>query len=205
MSDPLYPLAWLIVWLLGLLAQALLVNGIYIAAKGSTTKFPDGTDDDSGMILYPIYKYLHQMKKKRYFFVRSMLDVSTLPKMDQVLIMWNDYFIDQFTVRGFRVIGNPDLLLLEKWIKDFYQGELKYDNVNHRIAFYKDENVYRFSKWLRKPTFGCVICMASFWSIFTFVLPVHHFYGWSFDITLLWFADIISLAYVNFLVFKNLA
>lgn len=205
MPDPLYPLVWLLVWLLSLLAQALFINGIYISAKGTSGKHPDGTSDDSEMIFYPIYKFLHRTYKKKYFFIREMLDRTTLPKMEGVFIMWDDYFVDQFAVRGYRVIGEPNLNILRKWIKDFYQGDLVYDKVNHRVAFYKEKDVYVFSKWVVKPTFGCIICMASFWSIFIFVLPVHHFYGWNRYITLLWFADIISLAYVNFLIFKSRA
>lgn len=204
MTDPLYPLAWLIVSLLYLLIQSLFINGIFIAAHGSSSKYPDGSDDDSGMILYPIYKFLYRTRKIRYFFVKKMLDIRTVPKVDGVVIVWDDFWKDGLIVRGFRVIGNPDLLPLEKWIREFYQGKMIYDKVNHRVAFYQDIDEYIFSKWVRKPILGCVICMASFWSIFTFVLPVNHFYGWNFHITLLWFADIISLAYVNFLIFKSL-
>lgn len=194
---------WLLDWLLFLLVQAILINGIYISAYGKTTKRIDGTDDDSEMIFYPIYKFLHKTYKRRRYFVREMLDVTTFPKIDGMVVLWDDFWQDGLIVRGFRVVGNASTYPAEKWIKEFYGGKMQYDQVNKRVAFYLEEDEYVFSKYIRKPTLGCIICMSSFWSLFTFVLPVSMLYAWNLHITLLWFADIISLAYMNFIIFKN--
>lgn len=198
--EPNIILLWLLVWLVYLLVQAIFINGVYIAAYGKTRKRADGTDDDTEMILYPIYKFLHKKHKERVFFIRKMLDISTMPRIDGLLIRWDDH--NKF---GFRMIGTADVKPLETWIKDFYQGKMVFDPVNKRVAFYVEEDVYDFPSCLRKPTFGCIVCMASFWSILTFVCPVNYFFDWTWHITLLWFADIISVAYVNFYIFKSRA
>jgi hypothetical protein len=203
MENPLYALFWILTWLLFLLAQSLFINGIFISAYGKTEKHPDGSDDDSEMILYPFYKLLHKTHIMRRYFAREMLDVSTVPKMDGLVVVWDDYQKDGLIERGFRVIGTASTYPLEKWIKEFYGGKMKYDQINHRVAFYKESHEYVLPSYLRKPTLGCIVCMSSFWSVFTFVAPVGYFYGWNWETTFLWVADIVSLAYVNYLIFKS--
>lgn len=203
MDNPVNILCYILIWLLYLVSQSLFINGIFISSYGKTEKYPDGTDKDSEMIFYPIYKYINRTYKKRYYFSRSMLDVSAFPKIDGLVVIWDDFVTDGAIIRGFRVVGNGSTYAAEKWIKEYYGGKMKHDQVNHRIAFYTEEDEYVFSKYFRKPTFGCIVCMSSFWSIFTFALPVAYFYPWTWGTTFLWFADIISLAYVNFLIFKR--
>lgn len=190
---------WLLDWLLFVLAQAIFINGIFISAYGKSTKRADGTDSDNEMIFYPIYKYLHRTEKKRRFFARHMLDISTFPKAEGLVIVWDDQQED----KSFRVVGNPVTYPAEKWIKEFYDGKMRYDNVRHRIFFYKEEDEYVFSKYLRKPTFGCIICMASVWGSLTFAIVVSMFFQWTFSSFLLLIADVISLAYMNFIIFKH--
>lgn len=201
--DPFILLICMLFWIIYLLAQALFINGIFISAKGSTSKRADGTDDDSEMIFYPIYKYLHRTYPVKVYFIRKMLDISTAPKNTGLEIKWDDFWKDGLLVRGYKVVGSGSTLPWETWIREFYQGKMQFDQMNHRIAFYLEEDRYVFSKYIRKPVIGCIICMSSFWSIFTYALPVYHFYGWSWHITVLWFFDIVSLAYVNYLIFKN--
>lgn len=196
--EPERILVWLLVWLVYLVIQAIFMNGIFIAAYGKTRKRADGSDDDTEMILYPIYKFLHKKHTERIYFIRQMLDVSTFPKIDGLLVRWDDCHRN-----GFRVIGKPDLKLIETWIKEFYQAKMSFDVANNRVSFYVEEDFYNFPSYMRKPTLGCIVCMASFWSLITFVLPVNYFFPWSWPITFLWFADIISVAYVNFYIFKS--
>lgn len=196
---------WLLDWLLFLLVQAIFINGIYISAYGKTTKRVDGTDEDTEMIFYPIYKYLHKTYKRRRYFVREMLDVSTFPKIDGLVIIWNDYLKDGQIDRGFRIVGNADLVPVEKWISEVYGGKMKYDSVNKRVTFFKEEHEYVFSRYIRKPTLGCIICMSSVWGGLTYAVVVSVCFQWNLYSLLLLIADIISVAYVNFIIFKRRA
>jgi hypothetical protein len=190
-------------WILFLFIQAIFINGIFISAKGKTTKRIDGTDDDSEMIFYPIYKFLHKTEKRRRYFAKEVLDTTTFPRDNGLVVIWDDFWQDGFHVRGWRVVGNGSTLPAENWIKEFYGGKMQYDQMNRRIAFYKEEDEYVFSKYLRKPLIGCIICMSSFWGGLTFCIVASIFFQWNIYTFLLLIADIISLSYVNFLIFKS--
>jgi hypothetical protein len=194
-------LGWLVAWGLYLMLQSIFINGIFISSYGTSERLPNGKDLDSEMIFYPIYKWLHRQYIMKVPFIKENITLSPNISLNFKI----DF--DDVTEKGFRVYSNDegagDWAIAAGYMQKYHNAKTYYDHTNRRILFYKEYEEYVVSKYLRKPTFGCIICMASFWSIFTFLIPVWYLYGMGFLQIILWFANIISLAYVNYLFFKK--
>lgn len=192
------------VFILYLLVQSLVINGIFISAKGSEGTLPDGSIEKSEMIFYPIYRFLNQYTVKKMYFTLSVIKSlvgSNWPEVPGALIKWNDTYSDRFaiTLTGITAFN---LDSLKKWAEMYLGAKIFYDAEENTISFYQNVTFYRFSKYLRKPIITCVICMASFWSIFLFLTPAICIFGFSVKIILIWVVDVFCVSYLNFLIFK---
>jgi hypothetical protein len=164
-----------IAWAIYLIVQALFINGIKLAASGTTEIMPDGTEKDSEMLLYPMSKELLKKQACKIFYKGS-----NLYKICETLE--TQYHL------SVAVNKNHDAILFNN-IDDLYQFRtaqaniskilgVQFDTSSAIVTVYIDSDEYVWSKWIRKPIIGCVVCMASFWGIFTFLVPalvVSHF------------------------------
>lgn len=149
--------------------QAVFINGIKLAASGSTEILPDGTHKDSEMILYPMAKFLLQKKTCKIFY-----------KGEQLAIIFMEIKQHLNTLKGLQISGNNLQLPFDLSPVDFLKVTpylnkalgIDFILLDNGISVYKEFPKYRFSKWLRKPIIECVVCMGSFWGIITFLIPV---------------------------------
>lgn len=181
--------------------QALLINGIYISAAGKTDILPDGTEADSEIILYPLYKYLNQSTTNKMFFTYASLKAKGIawPIFNWGRIVWEDGAAQKVS------ITNQQMWSLESiatWATAYLNAKIIYNSNDQTVYFYQDVTTYKFSKYIRKPIITCVICMASFWSIFTFLIPTLLYYGPHLILFPIWIANVFCLAYLNYLIFK---
>ncbi len=195
-------LRWLLVWVVYLFVQSFIINGIHTAAEGETEKYPDGTDKDSEMIFYPFKKWIMQYKMRPIQYIGSSFDElwEGLQKQYAVLIP------AELTTELHTLKTTP--AILEQVIKlcEIIKREKGIDFTEHNgfIRFYKEYKFYKFSKWVRMPLVQCIKCMASFWTIFlTFVPVVWFFFGWHWWILPLEAFNILSLVYINKLIYKQ--
>lgn len=189
-------------FLVYLLVQALAINGIFISAAGITETLPDGTLAHSEMIFYRLYRYLNQSIEKKVAYSLDVIEQKTkvFPVISGAIINWNAGG-PLFTVTP--IPNQPfNIQPLTIWATTYLKGYVEFDATNQTIMIYQNIEFYRFSKWLRKPILTCIICMASFWSIFTFLIPVILIFGWSLKIIPIWIGNVFCLSYLNYLIFK---
>lgn len=186
-------------FLLYLVIQALLINGIYISAYGKTDILSDGSEAHSEMILYPLYRFLNQSHEEKIYFTKDRILAITCGNIP------NTFKVSETNTVLFSVVGiydNDRKKAIEQWADVNLHAKVNYYSAANTIEFYQFETVYMFSKYLRKPIITCVICMASFWSIFTFLLPVMLYFGFSFKIIPIWVVNVFCLSYLNFIIYK---
>lgn len=182
--------------------QSLFILGVRIAAKGATEVMPDGKDYDSEMILYPLFKYLTQTRKDKVFY--TGLQFNDLLKKIQILLPGHEVITANDTLlikkegtEGIRLREALNALLPKLDVQ--IQQELTPDG----IKFFKVYEQYRFNKYIRKPIIQCPICMASFWSIFGFWIPVIYFFGFSLVVLYLGVINICAVACLNWIIFSR--
>lgn len=192
----------LLSFLIYLPIQSLAINGIFISAAGTTETLPDGTLAHSEMIFYRIYRYLNQSMLKKVGFTLDEIKKRTnvFPIIAGATINWHD----GGPLFGLTPTPNQTLNLgaLNAWAEAYLKGFVEYDADSQTIMIYQNIEVYRFSKYLRKPLLTCIICMASFWSIFTFLLPVIMIFGPHWIIFFIWVGNVFCLSYLNYVIFK---
>lgn len=175
--------------------QAAFLNGIKIAAGGETEKMPNGKDKDSPMLLYPIAKWLdsHTMEKVYYSGEQftKLLD-SYFRRFG--LLFPTDYKRTDGTLQ-YQSDGSISILvgLMEKIRQEgvFVEAE------DRTVRFYKEYKKFRFSKYVRMPTLGCIRCMPSYWSLVTFwptMLLVFGYQDWQW---LLWLSNIPIVSFIG--------
>lgn len=200
MVQPTEALALIAAYLIFLLLQAIFINGIKISASGDTVKSPSGKDIDSEMILYPLYKFLTQHQFIEQYYSGSELN-SLLSKINEILSCgWT-----KSTGHVVRINDRSgSLSSLMKQVNILINSEIKcVDHKDGTISLYKLEKKYKYSKYIRKPIIQCVVCMASFWGIFTYWPLIYFVYGVNYFTFMLWIANTISLSYINFFIYKN--
>lgn len=180
--------------------QSLLINGIYISAAGRSETLPDGTVVGSEMILYPLYRFLNQQTQSPVFFsIKRIRELSNkLPIVPWGTIDWTKY--DQAFVVTLNPGAEADLTSLKTWATAYLNAEVFYQS--NQLSFYQNIPHYKFSKYIRKPIITCIICMASFWSIFTFLIPVIYLFGWDLKILPIWIGNMFCVSYLNYVIFK---
>jgi hypothetical protein len=199
----------ILLFLVYLFPQALLINGIYISAYGRTDILPDGKHADSEMILYPLYKFLNQnTAEKIYFTGEQLLKYNPMATYYKKGVIIKNDALGAYTFVFHEEFALVDALKL--WATAYLNAETEYDQHSNTVSFYRYETVYKFSKYLRKPIITCVVCMASFWSIFTFLIPATLIFGIDSNFLLIinikimaiWIANVFCLSYLNYLLYK---
>jgi len=184
-------------WVLFVFAQSMFLNGIKIAASGTTETMPNGLKRDSNMILYPIAKWLdtHYIQKA-YYQGEELTKLYNQIVKDFGKIIPVSYRANTY---GISVSSGDDLELLIGIAKEISKrvGGVKYDVNGRSVSFYKEYKKYRFSKWVRLPTLGCIRCMSSYWSLVTYWLPMMFIFNFDWWMIPLWLANIPSVTFVN--------
>lgn len=182
--------------------QSLIINGIYISAAGKSETLPDGTVADSEMILYPLYKFLNQQYQKRIYFTLEQIKArsANLPGISGGTINWDTGAYTFKVLPSF--VNSINVDSIRAWAEAYLSGKIDYDPDSDTIAFYQDETFYKFSKYLRKPIITCIICMASFWCILLFLIPVVCLFGFQIKILPIWIANTFCVSYLNYVIFK---
>jgi hypothetical protein len=182
-----------------ILLQSLFILGVRVSAIGGTEKMPDGKERDSEMILYPILKFLHQATRNEVYYsgdqFRQLVKKIRLllPGVD-VNATADSLAADTRSAEGIALLRQLNTVL------PGIDGQIEMDVAGHEIRFYKVYEEYRFNKYLRKPVLGCHICMASYWSMLTYWVPVIYFYGFSFWVLYLGVMNICAVAAANWLI-----
>lgn len=177
-------------------AGAMFLNGIKIASAGETEILPNGKEKDNGMILYPIAKWLDQHKMKPILYQGKELEKLLAAYKKRFGTLWPmDYMIYSGVEVQYNSEGSIEILvpLMEK-IK---QEGVMIDVLGRNVTYYKEFKEYKFSKYIRLPTLGCIRCMPSFWSPVTYWAPMilvmgYHDWQW-----LLWLTNIPIVSFIG--------
>lgn len=188
-------------WLLYLLVQALFINGIKLSATGTTEVKPDGTDYDSEMILYPVAKFLLQKTICKIFYKGEYLKqlyanlVNSFSALGGANVLQDGLYFNSADQYGIFKQSAP---LIGKYLPEGVEFVL----TESGITFYKSYDQYKFSKWIRKPVIQCIVCMGSFYGLFTFLIPGLVITGWSPFVLPAYLVNTFLLASVNKVVSK---
>lgn len=182
-------------WVLFIFSQSMILNGIKIAASGTTETMPNGKEKDSQMILYPIAKWLDRHYMKRVYYQGEELDKLILTfKKEHPQIMPTNYLHRD---AGILFNNDTDVYIMQGLVNKKEMMGIKYELHGRRMVFYKEYKEYRLSKWWRLPTLGCIRCMSSYWSLVTFWLPLLIVFGFHWWMLLVWLANVPSVTFVN--------
>ncbi len=185
------------------LLQSLFIMGIWIAAAGDTEVMPDGKEKDSEMILYPLKKFLMQSKARTVYFSGNQF--GRLMDRIQTALPEVNFSIENESILLDKESGSSASFLTSlNSVLSQIDTQMKIRIDNNTISFYKIYQEQRFSKYLRKPLIQCPMCMASFWSLFSYWIPVIYFFGFGFWCLYLGVINICCVSYCNFLLRKKL-
>lgn len=182
--------------------QSLFILGVRIAAMGTTEKLPNGKEKDSEMILYPLFKYLTQVKKTRIYYSGEEFD--NLIRKIQVLLPGADIVPEDTAIK--LVKDDPRRIPVLKELNSIIpkiDDQIQIDVTGNAVRFFKTDEVYRFNKYIRKPVIQCPICMASYWSVFSYWVPVIYFYEFNFWVLYAGVVNICAVACLNWLLFTR--
>lgn len=193
MQDIFYIVAGFVVYVI---AQSFVINGIKIASSGETETRPDGSLRHSPMILYPIARWVNKSWDEKVYYKGAELDKF----LDDVFKEFK-HIIPEGTTQvsgGMRAKDKESFDLLVGIAKTIEKrGKVKYTTDGNGVIFYKEYKRYYRSKWIRMPTFGCIRCMSSFWSLGTYWYPMIALFGFSWWMVPLWVANISAVTFVN--------
>lgn len=190
-----------IVWFLYLLAQSLLMNGIKLSSEGRSELQPDGSTKLAEMIFAPIAAYLNGSTLEKVYYEQVYL---------HNLLKRINYQFPQITI-------DDNLHWRSLTINDFQSNiwhklqvqieanfDLKIEFVGDCVMLYKEYPKYNISKYIRKPLLTCIICMPSFWTLWTYLLPSLIVFGFQWWTLPIYFANALSVAYLNYKIYKPL-
>lgn len=182
------------------LLQSLFILGVRAAAKGGTDKLPNGTDKDSEMLLYPILKYLTKTKQIPIYYSGSELDklLRKVKRINKDVTLFIKGDLISFEIKDLDNIESKNII--EDVIDQIDEGIVFEWNSNESFKLYKFDEVYVLSKYFRKPILQCPICMASFWSIFSYWIPMIYLFGTPFWLFYLGGVNICMLASLNWFI-----
>nr|WP_321486710.1 hypothetical protein [uncultured Draconibacterium sp.] len=183
------------------LLQSLFILGVRIAADGGTEKLPNGKDKDSEMLLYPLFKFLTRTKQVPVYYIGLQLEI-LLKQLKRVRPDF-DFLVDGEIIR---VSNQGDVATPEMLENTLYQLDPKIlidQNEDGSFRLYKTDEVFIVNKYLRKPIIQCPICMSSFWSIFSYWIPMIYLFGTPLWLFYLGFANICMLASLNWLLWMK--
>lgn len=194
---------YLLAFLLYMVLQALFINGIFISSRGSDEVLPDGTVRHSEMILSWLNRYLNASSfRPVYFTLARITKIVSLEVFIKAIVFERIYSIENNEFKLKVIATESDLENIKNWADRVLNAKIFYNAEKNTVKFYQDIEFYRFSKYIRKPIIGCIVCMSSFWSIFMFLIPCFCYFGWHPIIFLIEIANVVCLSYLNYVVFK---
>lgn len=196
-------LCWVFAYIGYLFLQSFVINGIKLSADGETVILPDGSEQDSSMILYPLQKYMMQFKMRKIFFKGEQFDkLWEMLKHKYINIIPASLKIDNGKLFFSK---DEDVEIMKKLcyvIERDHDTNWQYDGDS--FSFYKEFRQYRFNKYLRMPVIQCIKCMSSFWStVLTFLPVMIYFFGLQWWLLPLWLINIFALTYLNKLIYRS--
>ena len=201
--NPFYIACFVVAYIGYLFIQSFIINGIKSSADGVTKILPDGSEQDSAMILYPMQKYLLQHKMRKVFYSGS--------EFEKIWEMYKHKYINIIPA-SVSVIDNEKLTTpneedIEVMKKLCYvierDHEVKWDYDGTYFSFYKEFPDFKFSKYIRMPIIQCIKCMSSFWSTFvTFVPVMIYVFGFHWWLIPFWILNIFALTYINKILYR---
>lgn len=203
-------ISFIIFFLLVLTVQGFFISGISMASEGETKILPDGSEEDSEMIFYPLKKWIMKKKKEAVFYKGiplAALLVKIKGKFGDIKFAETENEIVFFPNREMFDFVTRLKPLIEKEFDVFMaDAVVATDSRKSGYAFFVFKETHVHSKWLRNPTFGCIKCMPSIWGTLTFwpiqemifgpYLP--HPWIWLF----IWIVDIVCLVPVCYIINK---
>lgn len=182
------------------LLQSMFIVGVRIAADDSTEILPNGKQRDrTGMILYPVLKYLSRTKQEKIYYEGSQFTSLvgkiriTIPDLEMIEGGGRLKIIKRGQSLGIYVNKIEDALY-------HIDNRVKMEIEEGLLRFYRMDEQYRLNKYLRKPILQCPICMASVWSIPSYWIPIIYKFGFNMEILYLGAVNICVVASVNALI-----
>lgn len=182
--------------------QSLFILGVRVAAKGAVEKLPNGKDKDSEMILFPVFKYLTRTRQTKIYYSDDQFDLL----VRKISILMPEY---RLNIRENSILlpsGDASRIPVLKELNNILpkiDGKIQAEVTDNDIRFFKIDEVFRVNKYLRKPVIQCPICMASYWSVFSYWIPVIYFYGFSFWVVYAGVVNICAVASMNWLLWMR--
>ncbi|MBC9934485.1 transposase [Chitinophaga qingshengii] len=184
------------------LLQSLFILGVRVAAKGAVEKLPNGKDKDSEMILFPVFKYLTRVDRHKIYYsgeqfdqlirqIRVLMPEAKLPAENAGIVL---PLSDTSRIPVLKELNN----VLPK-----IDGKIQVEVTDTDIRFFKIDEVFKVNKYLRKPVIQCPICMASYWSVFSYWIPIIYFYGFSFWVLYAGVINICAVSCMNWLLWMR--
>ena len=183
------------------LLQSLFILGVRIAADGGTEKLPNGKDKDSEMLLYPLFKFLTRTKQVPVYYIGLQLEI-LLKQLKRVRPDF-DFSVDGEIIRLNNQGDAATPGMLENTLYQLDPKILIDQKEDGSFRLYKTDEVFVVNKYLRKPIIQCPICMSSFWSIFSYWIPMIYLFGTPLWLFYLGFANICMLASLNWLLWMK--
>lgn len=205
--EPLTILIWLVVFLLAVLLQAIVINGVWGAAKGESELLPNGKWKHSDMILYPIKRFLTRQKlepinyrgdelKKLVNLIETQFGI-VFP--DAIEIRYNHINTEAVDIELVKKLCEKacDRFVGLNWVLHDIDGKV------YGVSFFRNYKFYILSKWLRKPVIECVKCMPSYYSIVLFLPAAVYLLGWHWYLIPLYFINVFAVSYTANLIHKS--
>jgi hypothetical protein len=200
---PLQILIYLVCWVLYLLCQSFLMNGIKLSSEGSSEVMPNGKVKLSEMIFAPIAEYLNESSLYKVFYEGKEFK----KLIESIAIQFPELRIGG---RSTNCINIPDEHATKMWearrkqVGNIFDVKVEISNSGGMVKFYREYSDYRFSKYIRKPIIGCIICMPSFWTLWTYLVPCIAVFGFNWWTLPLYFVNALQCAYINYKIYKSL-
>nr|WP_295870458.1 hypothetical protein [uncultured Chitinophaga sp.] len=182
--------------------QSLFILGVRIAAKGAVEKLPNGKDKDSEMILFPVFKYLTRTARIKIYYSDEQFEQLA----QKLSVLMPEYRLRTEENSILLPLGDVSRVPLLKELNNILpriDGKIQVEVTDNGIRFFKIDEVFKVNKYLRKPVIQCPICMASYWSVFSYWVPVIYFYGFSFWVVYAGVVNICAVASMNWLLWMR--
>lgn len=180
--------------------QSLFILGVRIAAKGGTEVLPDGRDKDSEMILYPLFKYLSRVRHVKVYYSGEQWDI-LFEKLQQKLK--NDTLVNSGNGLIYDNSSPEPGERIRQVLKEIDEKISMETDDKGVTRCYKTDEEYVVNKYFRKPVIQCPICMASYWSVFGYWIPMFYFFGFQIWIVYFGILNICAVSCVNWLLWMR--
>lgn len=182
--------------------QSLFILGVRIAAKGAVEKLPNGKDKDSEMVLFPLFKYLTRTTQTKIYYSDEQFDLL----IGKLRIQMPETPLHTEENSLVLPIGSAARIPVLKELNNILpkiDAKILVEVNDSGVRFFKIDEVFKVNKYLRKPVIQCPICMASYWSVFSYWIPVIYFYGFDFLVVYAGVVNICAVASMNWLLWMR--